>query len=150
MPWKITYFWSISTLKEYLKLFFCRYFDVSNFKLMMRQTLNKGLGYFKSNMNYPYEALKLLQGFTCSRYLFVCESPIGYLSGELPIKRRLIILILQLSIWTFAFKCLIMSYFNNRTFSIYTGDFTYLYPRPDILNLLVFIILSGVGIAGKI
>jgi len=121
-----------------------------NFKLKMRETLNKGLEYFKSNNDDPYEGLKLLAIFAFSRYLFVSDSAYGYLSGKLPIKRRLIIIILQLSIWTLALMCLIRSYFRSKSITIYTGDFTYLHPRPDILNLFVFIISSGVGIVGKI
>jgi len=120
-----------------------------NLKLKMREALNQGLEYFKSNKNDPYEAMKLLKTFGASRYLFVDETMEDCLIGKRSTKRILIILIFQLSIWMCALRCLAMSYYNNRTIATYTGDFTYLYPRPDILNTFGFILGSGTAIAGK-
>jgi len=111
--------------------------------------LNKGQEYFKSNSNDPYEAMKLLKTFGASRYLFVAERMEDCFIGKRSTKRTFIILILQFSIWICALRCLLLSYYNNRTIATNTGDFTYLYPRSDILNLFGFIIFSGTAIAGK-
>ncbi len=38
---------------------------------------------------------------------------------------------------------------KDKLFASYTGDFTYLYPRTDIMNLIIVIIYSGISLAGK-
>jgi len=117
--------------------------------LKIRSTINKGLEYFKYNKNDPYEGIRIMEKSSFSNYLYVSESIGDYLSGKRLIRRRFIILIFQLCIWTLALKSLLISYYNNKTLLVMTGDFTYLFPRHDILNVSVFLIFSGVAIAGK-
>jgi len=106
--------------------------------LKVHEKINKGLEYFKSNKNDPYEGVKILEKIIFSKYLFVSESVNDYLSGKRSIKRKLIVLILQLCVWIFLMKSLLISYCNNSTLLIMTGDITYLYPMPDILNVNFF------------
>jgi len=115
----------------------------------IQETLNKGLQYFKYNKNDPFEGIKMMEQIVFSHYLFVSESIDDYLIGKRSIKRKWIVLILQLCIWIYLLKSLFISYYNNRAFSIMTGDFFYLYPRPDILNVTVFSIFTALAITGE-
>jgi hypothetical protein len=36
---------------------------------------------------------------------------------------------------------------EDKLLASYTGDFTYLYPRTDIMNLIIVIIYSGISLA---
>jgi len=117
--------------------------------LKVHEKINKGLEYFTSNKNDPYEGMKIWEKLAFSHYMLVSESVDDYLSRKRLIKRKLIVLILQLCTWIFLLKCLFISYYNNKTLSMMTGDFTYLHTRPDILNLTAFSIFLIVAIAGK-
>jgi len=107
---RIFHYWTIS------KTLYYRYSDMNHLVLKIRETLNKCLEYFKYNKNDPYECIRIIEQFTVSNYLFVSESIDDYLSGKRLIKRRFIIIILQLCIWTYTLKCLFISYYNNRFF----------------------------------
>jgi len=122
---------------------------MNRFVLQIYKTLKKCVEYFKYNENDPYEGIKSLEQEGFSNYLLVTESIEDYISGKRSVKRRFVILILQFSIWTFALKSLFISYYNNRIFSKMTGDFTYLYPRPDIINIVLFLFFAGSAIIGK-
>jgi len=117
--------------------------------LKLRAASNKGLEYFKYNKNDPLEGVKMMEQFGVSHYLIVSESIDGYLNGERPTKRKFIIFILQLTLWMYAIKSLYFAYYNNRSLSIMIGDFIYLYPKPNILNLLLFIIFTAIAVVGK-
>jgi len=117
--------------------------------LKLHAKLNKVLEYFKYNENDPYEGFKILEQFVFSQYLFSSGSIDDYLRGKRLIKRKFVIFILQLCTWTFALKSLFISYYKTKKFSEMTGDFSYLHPRPDILNVFVFLILIDIGIIGK-
>jgi len=107
------------------------------------------LEYFKYNKNDPYEGIQIMEKIVVSNYLFVSESVDDYLSEKRLTKRRIIILLFHLCVWTFALKSLLVSYYNKRSFLIMTGDFTYLYPMSDALNITLFLILIGITIGSK-
>jgi len=117
--------------------------------LNIRAIINKSLEYFKYNKNDPYEGMKIMIKISHSNYLFVTESMDDYLIGNRLTKRKLIVLILQLCIWAFTLKSLFISYYRNKTFLIMTGDFTYLCPRPDIVNVLPFLLFGSIALIGK-
>lgn len=122
---------------------------MNRFLLRIHITLKKCIEYFKYNENDPYEGIKIMEQDAFSNYLFASESIYDYINGKRLVKRRFVILILQLSIWTFALKSLLISYYNNRSFSKMTGDFTYLYPRADIINILAFLLFAALAFIGK-
>jgi len=115
----------------------------------IRAALNKGSEYFKYNKNDPHEGIRIMAMFAFSHHLFVSESIGDYLNGKRLTRRKFIIIILQLSTWIFALKSLLSSYYNNRAFSIVTGDFIYLFPKPDICNVGMFLYLFGIALVGK-
>jgi len=115
----------------------------------MTKPLFIGFSFLKFNKNDPYEDLRLLESFVFSRYIFVSESMKGYYSGIRLNKRRIIVLLQQLCLWIFMSKSILIYFHNSKTFIEMTGDFTYLYPRSDILNLLIINILLCYGLLGK-
>jgi len=117
--------------------------------MKIHEIMNKVVGYFKPNEHDPYEAIEMLENLTLSRHVFLSESVDDYLSRKRSVKKKFILLILQTCTWICILKSLFLSYYNTRTLSIMTGDFTYLYPRPDILNVTSFVILAAVAIIGE-
>jgi len=117
--------------------------------LKIDEKINKVIEYFKPNKNDPHEGMKIFQDIFYSQYMYVSESANDYISGKRLIKKKLILSILQLCTWIFLMKSLFISYYNNRTLLIMTGDFTYLHPRPDILNITAFSIFLPIAIVGE-
>jgi len=117
--------------------------------LKINKTITKVVEYFKHNKNDPYEGIKILEKFILSEYILFSGSTNDYFNGKRSIKRKFMVLIFQLCIWILSLKSLFISYHNNRTFSVMTGDFTYLYPKPDILNIMLFSVLTALAIIGK-
>jgi len=115
----------------------------------MPKLLFIGFPSLKFNKNDPYEDLKLLESFAFSHYLLVSESLKAYLSGIRLNKRRIIVLLQQLCLWIFISKSILMYFHNSKTFIKMAGDFTYLYPRSDILNLVIINILLCYALVGK-
>jgi len=103
----------------------------------------------KYDENDPYVGIKMLEKFALSQFLFVSKSIDDYLSGRRSIKKKLIVLILQLCVWIFLLKTLFISYYNNKAFFFFFLDFFYFYPRLDILNVMILLMLTGIEIVGK-
>jgi len=118
--------------------------------LRISSTLKKYSEYFKYNKNDPYECVKIMEQIAFSNYLFVSESTEDYMSRK-PFmwKRRFIVSMLQFFTWTMAVKSLFISCYSNRTILVMTGDLTYLFPRPKILNLILFLYIAGTATIGK-
>jgi len=114
----------------------------------IHEKINKAVEYFKSNKNDPYEGMKISEKIIL-RNMFVSESVDDYLSGKRSIKRKFTLLILQFCIWISLLKSLLNSRYNNKTLLLLTGDYSYLHPRPDILNLASFSVFLPLAIVGE-
>jgi len=93
----------------------------------------------------------MLDSYTGTRHVLIANSLDDYLAGKIILKRKAIVLIMNLSIWIFIIKCLLMVFLEKNSSLIWlSGDFSYLYPRPDILNILVFILYLSTALGGKL
>jgi len=115
----------------------------------IRQRLNK----LKSKVNstfeedIPHEGLKILESFCVSHHIFFSES-LDF--TENTSKKRIIIsFIINLAIWLIKLKSLIMYFLNDRFLSPMFGGFSYPFNRPDIPELLLFILAAVFAYSGK-
>jgi hypothetical protein len=99
----------------------------------------------------PYEGLRILDSFNKTRYTTFTNSVEDYLAGKTIFKRKVMILIMNLAIWIFVIRCSFMVFLGkNPTMIWLTGDFSYLYPRSDILNLAVALLYLSNALCGKL
>lgn len=104
---------------------------------------------YKFKEEDPLEGLKMLENFISLRYMTFCETINDYMIGRRLLKRHIIACIMNLSIWIYAIRCLLMAIINTKSFAFYIGDYSYLMPRADILNLIIFIFFTTLASIGK-
>ncbi len=105
------------------------------------------LDFFKFKEDNPYEGINLLESFASESHITFCQSMEDYMTVKRLSKRVAIVLLLNLLVWILVIKSIIMGLTKDKLFASYTGHFTYLYPRTDIMNFIIVIIYSGISLA---
>jgi hypothetical protein len=87
----------------------------------------------------PHEGLKLFESYFTTYYIIASQSFSQYMSRKILMKRKLIAWALNINLWIQLIKYSIIYIIDEPWIYHFFGDPLYLFGRPDVIFLLLFL-----------